>query len=43
MARNITMEETGFLVGKRYLLHDRDFAKNVHGLPPPPDCCLPRA
>lgn len=24
MARNITMEETGFLVGKRYLLHDRD-------------------
>ena len=24
MARNITMEATGFLVGKRYLLHDRD-------------------
>lgn len=24
MARNATMEETGFLVGKRYLLHDRD-------------------
>jgi hypothetical protein len=24
MARNVTMEETGFLVGKRYLLHDRD-------------------
>ena len=24
MARNVTMEETGFLVGRRYLLHDRD-------------------
>ena len=24
MARNITMEQSGFLVGKRYLLHDRD-------------------
>jgi transposase InsO family protein len=24
MARNVTMEETGFWVGKRYLLHDRD-------------------
>ena len=24
MARNITMEEAGFLAGKRYLLHDRD-------------------
>jgi putative transposase len=24
MARDITVEETGFLVGKRYLLHDRD-------------------
>lgn len=24
MARNVTMEETGFLVGKRYLLHNRD-------------------
>ncbi len=23
MARSVTMEETGFLVGKRYLLHDR--------------------
>jgi len=24
MARNATMEETGFLANKRYLLHDRD-------------------
>ena len=24
MARNVTMEETGFLTDKRYLLHDRD-------------------
>ena len=24
MARNVTMEETGFLADKRYLLHDRD-------------------
>src|SRR4029077_20041574 len=24
MARNVTMEATGFLAGKRYLLHDRD-------------------
>ncbi len=24
MARNVTMEEADFLVGKRYLLHDRD-------------------
>jgi transposase InsO family protein len=24
MARNVTMEETGFLTGTRYLLHDRD-------------------
>jgi len=24
MARNVTMEETGFLAGRRYLLHDRD-------------------
>ena len=24
MARNVTMEETGFLTSYRYLLHDRD-------------------
>jgi putative transposase len=24
MARNVTMEENGFLAGRRYLLHDRD-------------------
>jgi transposase InsO family protein len=24
MARNATMEDTGFLIQKRYLLHDRD-------------------
>jgi hypothetical protein len=24
MARNVTMEDAGFLIQKRYLLHDRD-------------------
>jgi hypothetical protein len=24
MARNVTMEETGFLAGRRYLFHERD-------------------
>jgi putative transposase len=24
MARNVTMEDSGFLINRRYLLHDRD-------------------
>jgi hypothetical protein len=24
MARNVTMEDAGFLINRRYLLHDRD-------------------
>jgi len=30
MARNVTMEETGFLAGRRYLLHDREASTAHH-------------
>jgi hypothetical protein len=27
MARNVTMEDAGFLINRRYLLHDRDIER----------------